>query len=57
MSSYISHLDDIRFMARTTPQIVLLFSLNMKKKKVNALLTYFQAKKKNVIIKSKSDIY
>jgi hypothetical protein len=42
---HISHLDDTRFMARTTSQIVLLFSLNMKKK-VNSLLTYFQATKK-----------
>ena len=55
MSSYISHLDDIRFMARTTPQIVLLFSLNMKKKK--CIANIFSSKKKNVIIKSKSDIY
>jgi hypothetical protein len=56
MSSYISHLDDIRFMARTTPQIVLLFSLNMKKKS-KCIANIFSSKKKNVIIKSKSDIY
>ena len=56
MSSYISHLDDTRFMARTTPQIVLLFSLNMKIKS-KCIANIFSSNKKYVIIKSKSDVY